>query len=122
MQKHDSNTKNSHTDSIDHPLFSFTLPKIKKCIQKQKKHKEYTFPEGKSFLFIEAKGKISSYKPRLTIEIPKDTEVKSFIPVNRIRPISNCNDINELGFFHAALLKKGDYRRYNEDRVCYNEN
>jgi len=122
MQRHGNNTKNSYTDSTDHFLFGVTLPKTKKCIQKQKKHRKYTFPEGKPFSFIEVKGKIPSYKPHLTIEIPKDTEVKPFIPVNRIRSISNCNDINELGFFHAALLKKGDYRRYNEDRVCYNEN
>jgi hypothetical protein len=51
-----------------------------------------------------------------------DTEVKPFTPVNRFRSINSYKDINELGFFHGALLKKGDYRKHNEDRVRYSEN
>eukprot|EP00826_Nyctotherus_ovalis_P018209 TRINITY_DN1542_c0_g2_i8.p1 TRINITY_DN1542_c0_g2~~TRINITY_DN1542_c0_g2_i8.p1 ORF type:complete len:379 (+),score=74.60 TRINITY_DN1542_c0_g2_i8:118-1254(+) len=110
MRRYDPDINSPDTEPSDNILFTLQLPSIRTFIHKSKKRPQYSLPKLKST--------IPSYKRHLTIRIPSDTEVKAFTPVNRIVSISNCADVNELGFFHGVLLKKGDYRRSNEDRFA----
>jgi len=51
------------------------------------------------------------HKKRLTIDIPSDVEVKAK------KRREGIGDKRELGSCYAAILRKGKYKRYNEDRV-----
>lgn len=55
---------------------------------------------------------LCSEHKRLSIEIPEEAEM----PVAEKRK-GGLADMSQSGSFYTAVLKKGDYRRYNEDRV-----
>lgn len=61
--------------------------------------------------------KFANCKKRLRISIPSETDVETLMPTQRFGCFS---DKSESGSFYAATVKKGDYRRCNEDRVLSN--
>lgn len=51
-------------------------------------------------------------KQSLTIEIPDEPEIGQ-----KVKAYSDFADVNEEGIFYGIALKKGPFRRTNEDRV-----
>lgn len=58
-------------------------------------------------------------KKNLSIQIPKETEPKPFILGSKVKSGSNFADTSESGAFYGLTLKKGQFRRFNEDRVIH---
>ena len=60
---------------------------------------------------------IEGHKKQLSIQIPKDYETKPFIFGSKVKSGSDFADTSETGAFYGLTLKKGQFRRFNEDRV-----
>ena len=60
---------------------------------------------------------VRSWKKPLSIQIPRDAEFSHLTPGLKVKSGSNYADSNEDGTFYGVTLKKGFYRRTNEDRV-----
>ena len=105
------------------PLMKLQMPGIKTTIHKRKDCIDPGFNKKKMFLAIKKTPERSmtglslNLKKNLTISIPSDAEVKAFTPGSRVKTVSNYADTNEAGMFYGVTLKKGSFRRSNEDRV-----
>ena len=113
----------SGSEDFESSYVKMPMAPIRNCIRKNKRWNKQSFNKKTLFLNIEelddntVSETFPSYKRWLTIRIPSDAEVKTFTPGSRIKSVSNFADVNESGSFYGALLKKGEYRRSNEDRV-----
>lgn len=61
----------------------------------------------------------TKYKPHLSISIPCSPRMEVYNKTKCKGLIKGFNDISESGEFYTAIMKKGSYRRFNEDRVSY---
>ncbi len=121
-----SKTSTGSTVSIRVPLMKLQMPRLKPAIHKKKDWVDPGF-DKKKFCLALKKGTeektgfgttIPMLKKQLSIRIPNDNEVKALTPGSRVKSVSNYADTNEAGMFYGVTLKKGAYRRSNEDRVC----
>jgi len=115
-----------HNNPIRVPLMKLQMPRLKTSIHKRKDWLEPATFEKKKFCFPVKKvpepslfSSQSILKRPLQISIPDDSEVKVFTPGSRVKSVSNFADTNEGGSFYGVTLKKGSFRRTNEDRVFF---
>ena len=115
--------KTEESSAVRMPLMKLQMPRIKNSIHKRKDWCEPSTEKKKICLAIKKiqadSGLTTAPVPKrqLTIRIPSDTEVKAYTPGSRVKTVSNYADTNEAGMFYGVTLKKGAFRRANEDRV-----
>ncbi len=116
--------KRESEDTLGMPLMQLQLPRIKTAIHKHKDWADSGLGQKKICLTLkklhdQAAGPAAPAGPKrhLTITIPGDSEAKPMTPGSRVKSVSNYADTDEAGMFYGVTLKKGPYRRANEDRV-----
>ncbi len=117
-----SDLKTSSSSANSTPILALELPGIRTAIRKRKDWAASLLcPRKKLCVTLsrmrEETGAPIAYKKKLTISIPADIETRPLTPGSRVKSVSNFADTDEAGMFYGVTLKKGAFRRANEDRV-----
>lgn len=117
------NQKEEEYRQIRIPLLNLQVPKIKGSIRKNKeasyvcKGKQIPSTGCPKEQVDDTMLGVCKLKKRLKIEIPTDCEATPITPGRKVKTDSNYADTTEAGRFYGVTLKKGAYKRTNEDRV-----